>query len=159
MSTRNITLIASIAALYIILTINPLFFVISYGAVQFRISEILTVLPYLTPYAIPGLFIGTFIANLFSTHGGIDVVVGSLATLLAAWLTHKMPNRWLAPLPPVIINAILIGAMIGFISSSVQQTPFFMLYIGIGQLVVCYGLGLPFLFFLEKYKHLIFKQK
>ena len=158
MPTRNITLIASIAALYVLLTINPLFFVFSYGAIQFRISEMLTVLPYLTPYAIPGLFIGTFIANLFSTNGGIDVIVGSLATLLAGWLTYKMPNRWLAPLPPVIINAILIGCMIGFISSSIEQIPFFMLYVGIGELAVCYLLGLPFLIFLEKYKHIIFKR-
>lgn len=158
MSTRNITLIASIAAFYIILTINPLFFVISFGAVQFRISEVLTVLPYLTPYAIPGLFIGTLIANFFSTNGGIDVIVGSLATLLAAWLTYKMPNHWLAPLPPVVINAIFIGSMIGLISSSIEQIPIFMLYVGIGQLVVCYLLGLPFLIFLEKYKHIIFQQ-
>lgn len=158
MSTRKITLIASIAALYVVLTINPLFFVISYGAVQFRISEILTVLPYITPYAIPGLFIGTIIANFFSTNGFIDVVVGSFATWLAAWLTHKMPNRWLAPLPPVVINAVIIGSMIGFISSSMQQIPIFILYVGIGQFVVCYLLGLPFLLFLEKYRNILFKE-
>ena len=134
MSTRNITLIASIAALYVILTVNPLFFVISYGAVQFRISEMLTVLPYLTPYAIPGLFLGTMIANFFSTNGIIDVLVGSFATWLAAWLTHKMPNRWLAPLPPVVINAIFIGCMIGFISSSIQQIPNFYRICGFGTI-------------------------
>lgn len=157
MSTRKITLIAAIAALYIILTVNPFFFAISYGAVQFRISEILTVLPYITPYAIPGLLIGTIVANFFSTNGIIDVFIGSFATWLAAWLTSKMPNRWLAPLPPVVINAFIIGSMIGFISSSIQQIPMFILYVGIGQLVVCYLLGLPFLLFLEKYKHVLFK--
>lgn len=158
MPTRKITFIALIAALYVILTINPLFFVISFGAVQFRFSEILTVLPYLTSHAISALFIGTLLANLFSTNGFVDVVIGSAATWLAAWLTSKMPNRWLAPLPPVLINAIVIGSMIGFISSSVQQIPIFMLYVGLGQLVVCYFLGLPFLMFLEKYKKTLFEK-
>lgn len=159
MSARKITLIASIAALYVILTINPIFFVLSYGSVQFRISEIFTVLPYLTKDAIPGLFIGTLIANLFSKNGLIDVIVGSFATLLAAWLTSKMPNRWLAPLPPVIINALLIGSMIGLISDSIKQIPFFIAYIGLGQLIVCYLLGLPFLMFLEKYRSILFDPK
>lgn len=159
MTARKTTLIASIAALYVIITINPIFFVLSYGSVQFRISEILTVLPYLTKLAVPGLFIGTLIANFFSTNGLIDVIVGSLATLFAAWLTSKMPNRWLAPLPPVIINALFIGTMIGWISDSIKQIPFFIAYIGLGQLVVCYLLGLPFLMFLEKYRTHLFDRK
>lgn len=159
MKTRNITLIASIAALYVILTLNPLFFMISFGPVQFRISEMLTVLPFFTTLAIPGLFIGTLIANLFSTNGMVDMIVGSLATLLAAWLTSKMPNRWLAPLPPVIVNAMIIGSMIGLISNSMTQIPIFIVYVGFGQLVVCYLLGLPLLMILEKYRHILFTEK
>ena len=61
-------------------------------------------------------------------------------------------------LPPVVINAIFIGSMIGFISSSIQQIPIFIVYVGLGQLIVCYLLGLPFLIFLEKYKDILFKE-
>lgn len=93
---RNITMTASIAALYVVLTF--LFEPISFSLIQFRVSEMLTVLPFITPLAIPGLFIGTLIANMMSPVGIYDIIFGSLATLLAAWLTYKMPNRWLAPI-------------------------------------------------------------
>ena len=91
-----------IAALYAALTIAlaP----ISFGPVQFRVAEALTLLPFFMPEAIPGLFIGCLLANFTGGFGIIDIVFGSAATLLAAWLTYEMPNMWLAAIPPVIVN-------------------------------------------------------
>ncbi|QKG83670.1 QueT transporter family protein [Kroppenstedtia pulmonis] len=149
MPARKITAIAMIAAVYaaITLAVAP----ISYGLVQFRISEIMTVLPFITPLAIPGLFLGALTSNLFSPVGFYDVLFGSLASLIAAWLTSKMPNRWLAPLPPVLVNALIIGILLGTVSGLQIAIPVAMLYVGIGQLIVCYGLGIPFLLLLQRY--------
>lgn len=116
----------------------------------------LTVLPYLTPLAVPGLFVGAIIANLGSPLGLYDVIFGGLATLIAAWLTSKMPNRWLTPLPPVIVNAVIIGMELGTIAGIPGLTvPWAMLWVGIGELGVCYLLGIPFLLLLERYRHRI----
>jgi uncharacterized membrane protein len=153
MAARKITAIALSAALYVVLTIS--FAPFSYKVVQFRISEILTVLPFITSLAIPGLFIGAIIANLFSPYGLIDIVFGSLASLIAAWLTSKMPNRWLAPLPPVVVNAIIIGAVLSIIVKIGVALPAAMLYVAIGQFGVCYLLGIPLLYALERIRHLI----
>lgn len=150
---RKLTTIALIAALYVVLTL--LFAPLSYNYLQFRISEVLTVLPFFTPLAVPGLFIGAVISNWYSSFGIADVIFGGLASLIAAWLTSKMPNRWLAPLPPVIVNAIIIGIMLGTIADIPGLTvPMAILWVGLGQLGVCYGLGLPFLLILERYRHL-----
>ncbi len=148
MPVRKVTTIALIASIYAVVTwaVAPL----SYGPLQLRFSEILTVLPFITPLAIPGIFIGVLVANLFSPVGIFDIIFGSLASLLAAWLTAKMPHRWLAPLPPVVINAVIIGILLGILSDiSIFAA---MLYVGLGQLIVCYGLGLPFLILLERYR-------
>ena len=98
-TTRDLTLAAVLAAVYAALTITlP---VPQYGAVQIRFAEALTVLPFLFPAATPGLFVGCIIANLFSPFV-LDVVFGSMATLLACLWTSRMTSRWLAPLPPDI---------------------------------------------------------
>ena len=106
-SVRPIATAAVIAALYAALTYvsAPL----AFGQVQFRLSEILTVLPYFTPAAIPGLFIGCVLANVASPFGPVDIICGSLATLLAALLSRVMPVKWLVPLPPVICNAVTVA--------------------------------------------------
>ncbi len=137
---------AIIAALYAVITI--VLAPISYGQLQFRVSEILTVLPYFTPAAIPGLFIGCLLSNIFSPNGILDIIVGSLSTLAAAFLSHKMKKKWLVPLPPVVINGIFIGLML----SCLYQLPLVLtiLYVAAGQAAVCYGLGLPFLYLMEK---------
>lgn len=143
---RFLTTAAIIAALYAALTISLSF--ISYGAVQFRVAEILTVLPFFTPAAIPGLFIGCLIANIFSPVMLVDVIVGSAATLLAAYLTQKMPNKWLAPLPPVVCNAVIVGIEL----SVVYHMPLWstILSVGFGELVVCFVGGYFFIFALER---------
>lgn len=150
MSTRQLTTVAMIAAIYAALTmaLSPL----SYGPIQLRISEILTVLPYFTPLAIPGLFIGAAVANLLSLMGFYDVIFGSLASLIAAWLTARMPRPWLAPLPPVLVNAVIIGTLLGTVSGLSVTVYAAMLYVGLGQLLVCYGLGLPFLHLLRRFR-------
>ena len=99
---------AMIAAIYVVLCIA--FAPISYGAIQVRIAEALTILPYFTPAAIPGLFIGCLIANLIGGSVLIDVIGGSIATLLGAtatWLLRKK-SRYLAPIPPILANTLIV---------------------------------------------------
>lgn len=141
-----------IAALYFAITIivAPL----SFGPLQVRISEALCVLPFFAPSAVPGLFIGCAIANVFGGNGIIDVIVGSLSTLLAAWMTYKIKNKYLVPLPAVIINVITISIMLYYlIKVPLLET---MAYIAIGQTISCYFIGLPLLFLLKRYGKYIF---
>lgn len=152
---RNVRFLAEaavIAAIYAAVSI--IFAPISSGPVQVRISEALTVLPVFTPAAIPGLFVGCIVANIVTGNGPVDVIFGSLATLIAAFLSYKMPKRFLVPLPPIIINAIVVGIILNY----VLEAPLFasMLYVGAGQAVACYGLGYPLMIQLEKYKDKIF---
>ena len=134
---------AMIAAIYVVLTI--LFAPISFGPVQFRIAEALCILPFFTPAAVPGLFVGCIIANLFSPFV-LDVVFGSMATLLACLWTSRMTSRWLAPLPPVLCNAVIVGAEIAWAETGI--TPAFWtafgfnaVTVGLGELIACYALG------------------
>lgn len=150
---KKLTKAAIIAAVYATLTL--MVYPIAFGGIQFRVSEALTILPLIMPEAILGLFVGCIISNLLSPNIVIlDVIFGSLATLIAAYLTYRMSNKWLAPLPPVVINAVVIGAVITF--SMAEGTSFGVAYavnalsVGIGQFVVCYGLGLPLLHVMKK---------
>ena len=151
--TRPLVFSAMIAAMYIALTLANIGY--SYGGVQFRVSEALTVLPFLFPETIFGLFVGCLISNMFSPIGLPDVVIGSLATLAAAFLTSKCRTKWLAPVPPIVINAIFIGMLVtlfytpgteaGGVAFAVTA-----LQVGAGQIAVCFGLGMPLLLLLEK---------
>lgn len=147
-----ITTAALIAAIYAALTYFGSFFGLSYVSIQVRFSEALTVLPIFTPAAIPGLTIGCFIANIGSFNL-LDMVFGTLATLIAAILTYLLRNikfknlPLLALFPPVIINAVVIGIEIavfllpeGFTSYGLLISA---LQVGAGQIIACYGLGLP----------------
>ncbi len=143
---------AMIGAIYVVITL--IFAPISYGMIQVRISEMLMVLPYFTAAAVPGLFVGCMIANIFGGYGMLDIVFGSLATLISAYLITKIENKYLVPLPPVLINALIVGKIL----SIVLEMPFYLtaIWVGVGQIVACYGLGLPLLLFLEK-KTYVFK--
>jgi uncharacterized membrane protein len=138
---------AMLAAIYAALTVAlaP----VSFGAIQFRISEAMTVLPWLYPEAVPGVFAGCLIANLIAGNGLPDVVFGSLATLLAAMLSRRVRNKWLVPLPPVIINALVVGAVLSY----VLGLPLWITVaeVGLGQLGACYALGMPLLIFMERF--------
>ncbi|QAT51068.1 QueT transporter family protein [Caproiciproducens sp. NJN-50] len=142
---------AMIAALYTVLTLLAALWGLAYGPVQFRFSEALTILPVFTFSAIPGLTVGCFLANLFSGYS-TDMVVGTAATLIAAVGTRLLRNiRWrglpvLAPLPPVLVNAVFVGAEIVILSPGGFAWAEFLtqaVSVGLGELAVCYGLGLP----------------
>lgn len=142
-SVRDLTLAAVIAALYATLTlILP---IPQYGGIQLRVAEAFTVLPFLFPQAIPGLAVGCLIANLLGSPMVVDWIFGTLATLLAALWTSKMENRWLAPLPPVICNAVIVGAEIAwFFPEGMAFWPAYAVNaftVGLGELVACYVLG------------------
>jgi uncharacterized membrane protein len=150
---------ALIAAVYSVITL--LFAPISYGIMQVRVSEALTILPYFTPAAIPGLFIGVVIANSYGGLGLLDIVFGSLATLIAAYLSYLLrKKRYLVPIPPIVINAVIIGIVLyyTFINTD-DATPLFAImgWVGLGQLLSCYGLGYPLMVLLDKYKNNIFR--
>jgi len=154
LSARDMVRIAAIAAVYVVVTM--VFAPFSYHIVQVRISEALTVLPYLSRMAVPGLFIGCLLANFFGGLGLHDIVFGSLATLVAGYLTARMPRPYLAPLPPVLVNALVVGWYL----SLLMNQPFLVVasYVGLGQLVACYGIGYPLLLFLQArpfFRHLL----
>lgn len=141
-----------IAALYAVLTL--IFTPLSYGYGQLRVSEILTVLPFFTPAAIPGLFIGCIVGNLASPLGPVDIALGSTATLLAAFLSRKMPVKWLVPLPPVLCNGVIVGAELHVLLGAPLILA--MLSVAAGEAVVCYAGGIPFMLALNKIKHKLF---
>ncbi len=142
---------AIIAAVYAVLTI--VLAPISYGPMQVRISEALTVLPVFTPAAIPGLFVGCFVANMVGPYGAIDMICGSIATLIAAMLTYKLRNNtWFAPLPPVVLNGVIIGGMLHF-AYGVPNLPACMAWVAIGEAIVCYAVGVPLIKLLGRYKN------
>ena len=141
LTVRDLTLAALIAAVYAVLTM----LLPAYGEIQMRVSEAMTVLPFLFPAAVPGLVVGCFIANLFSPYS-LDIVFGTLATLLACILTRHMPNRWLAPLPPVLCNALIVGAEIAWYATGFGPG-FWTAYalnivtVGLAELIACVVLG------------------
>lgn len=164
-NTQGMVKIAMIAAIYAALTL--LLAPISYGPLQFRVSEALSVLPMFTSLAVPGLALGCFLSNLIGAliglnpTGYIDAFIGTAATLIAAILSYaigKYGKKWvkfaLVPLPAVLINAIIVGLEITFLfNGSENFVPAFIangLSIGIGQFVVCYALGVPLMLVLNK---------
>lgn len=162
--TKLLTQTAIIAAIYACLSFAMFF--ISFGAVQYRVSEALTVLPMFTSTAIPGLTLGCALSNLIAYFLGvnpaglIDAVVGSGATLIAAIISFylgkvakKGMRYFLVPLPPVIINAVVIGLEISIVFMGTTDIKIVLLNcvsVFVGQLVVCYGLGIPLIKILEK---------
>jgi len=155
--TKFLTQASMIAAIYVVLV--EVFKPFSYGIMQVRIAEVLTILPYFTSAAIPGLTVGVIISNILGPYGILDIVVGSLATFIAAYLTYKMRKRILAPLPPILVNAVIIGLMLYYIflgSPDEVPLPTIMAWVALGQTIVCYGLGYPFMLILDKYKKNIF---
>lgn len=125
---------------------------ISYGAVQFRISEALTLLPVLFPQAVPGLTLGCLISNLFNPMGATvyDVVFGTLATLIAAVITWRMrASIWVRALPPVLCNAVIVGLVLTY-AYGIDMLWMNMLTVGLGEAVVCYVLGVPMIKLLSR---------
>jgi len=147
LSTKFIAQAGIIAALYAAITV--LLAPISYGPVQVRVSEALTILPFITPAAIPGLFLGCVVANLYGGLGLYDIIGGSICTLLAACFTYLLSRTKrpvLAPLPPVLINALGVSLYLHFLFDLPYLVTVF--YIAAGEIIACYFLGYPLLKFI-----------
>ena len=149
-TTRELTIAAVTGGLYVVLSYFANIFGLTFGPVQCRFSEALTVLPFLCPTAAWGLFAGCILSNLLSPYGLPDLIFGSLATLLAGLLTARCRNKWLAPLPPVICNGLIVGALLawyetGFTAAFPAVFAFNAVSVGGAELLVCYVLGLPLL--------------
>lgn len=161
MKNNNVTFLtqaAMIAAIYVVLTL--LFRPVSFGEIQVRISEVLTILPLFTPAAVPGVFVGCLIANIIG--GGIlpDIIFGSLATLIGAVLTYRLRERTpiLAPIPPIAANTVIVPFVLFYGYGVNLPIPFMMLTVGIGEVLSCGVLGLLLYTALRRYRHIIFRK-
>jgi len=161
MTTRKIAFAGVLGALYAAVTIflHP----ISYGPIQLRVAEALMVLPFFFPYSVWGLFVGVIVANLFSPYGVLDIVCRFLLAKITSLCTMRLGliNRdsfklkALACAPAVVINALVIGAVIAWAQTSGGPAfwPAVVVnggWVGLGQLVVLYALGLPILVLLPR---------
>ncbi|MCL2052435.1 MAG: QueT transporter family protein [Lachnospiraceae bacterium] len=163
---------AMIAAIYVVLTFAANFLGLASGAIQIRFSEALTVLPFFTPAAIPGLAIGCLLANFLTGAHPIDIVFGSFATLMGAIFTYLIGKKaralkqndnvkagtlkWLAPLPPIVSNAVIIPFVLYF-AYEITELWFSFIFVTAGQIISCGILGMVLLIALEKRN--IFKQR
>jgi len=184
--TQKIVFGALIASIYAALTI--ILAPISYGPLQIRVAEIFTILPFFSAFPIWGLFVGCIVSNFFSPYGIIDMIFGSLATLIGAVITYYIGRsnipykKYLAPLPAVIVNALVVAFLINCITVSnpveirvalekIMNNPKELgsfvkftinfnnvafwgsaLWVGAGEFIACYFLGLPLLMAIEKNK-------
>lgn len=137
-----ITQAALIAAIYTVLTMIAAGFDLDSGAIQVRFSEALTIMPFFTPAAIPGLTIGCLLSNLLTGCALPDIIFGSLATFLGAVGSYALRrNRWLCALPPIISNMLIIPFILTYAYHIPGGIPLFMLTVGTGELISCMGLG------------------
>lgn len=160
---------AIIAALYVVLTMLANALGLANYAIQVRFSEALTILPFFTPAAIPGLFVGCLLSNILTGCMPLDVVFGSLATLLGALGTYFISNparrsaswntplKWLAPIPPILANVIIVPFVLAYVYCFEGSIPYFMITVGIGEVISCGVLGMLLLNLLMKYRESIFQ--
>lgn len=140
-----------LAALYAVITLATASF--AYGPIQFRVADALCVLPFFAPSTSLGLFLGCLIANLFSPVSTLDIVIGSAATLIGCLIAGRMKHKWLCPLPTILANTVMVGAMLacvytpdallaGFLTMGAQ--------VAAGEIAVMAALGLPLIAWLSK---------
>lgn len=155
-NTAFLSQAAMIAAVYVVLTY--VFAPFSFGEIQVRIAEALTILPLFTPAAIPGLFIGCLLGNILGGAILPDIIFGSIATLIGAFGTYMLRNNLplLAPLPPILANTIVVPLVLRFGYSVNLPIPFMMLTVGIGEILSCGVLGIILYAALRRYKNIIF---
>lgn len=146
---RKTARIGIIAAIYVVLTY--VFQGLSFLPMQLRLAEALTLLPMLFPEAVWGIGIGCFIANLLSPAGLIDVILGSLTSTLAAYITYRFRWRVAGYTAPIILNAVIISAYLRLLAN----LPYLITALGIAfsQTVVVFGLGYPLLWYLKRWQH------
>lgn len=154
-SAKAVTFIvhaAVIAAIYVVLT--TVFSAVSFGPIQFRISEALVILPYFTPAAVPGVFLGCLMANIMGGAVIWDVIFGSLATLIGAVFSYLLrKNKYLVCIPPIISNTLIIP----WVLKLADLVPFMMLTVGIGEILAVGVLENVLLFALDRYRNVIFR--
>ena len=148
---------AMIAAIYVVLTL--IFQPFSFGEIQVRIAEALTILPVFTPAAIPGLFVGCLIGNIFGGSVLPDIIFGSLATLIGAIFTYllRKQSKYLAPLPPIISNIVIVPFVLRYAYGINLPIPFMMLTVGIGEVISCGVFGMIVYAALQKHRYRIFR--
>jgi len=143
MKTKNLTMASLIATLYVVLTLLSRVFGLDSGAIQMRFSEALCILPVFTASAVPGLFIGCLLSNILLGNLFWDVVFGSIATLLGAIGTRMLRKKpCLAVLPPIISNTLIIPFVLAYVYNLKEGIPYFMLTVGIGEILSCGVLGM-----------------
>ncbi|MDO4332000.1 MAG: QueT transporter family protein [Eubacteriales bacterium] len=164
-----LTQAAMIAALYVVLTMIANALGIASGNIQVRFSEALTVLPFFSPAAIPGLYIGCLIANVVTGAALPDIIFGPLATLIGAigtWALGKAARRcgegkkaavckWLSPLPPILANAVVVPPVLKY-AYGIVPVWFSVITVTAGEIISCGIFGLILLFALQKYKNQLF---
>lgn len=170
---------AMIAAIYVVLTLLANAFGLANYAIQVRFSEALTILPFFTPAAIPGLFVGCILSNILTGCLPLDVVFGSLATLIGALGTYAIGrmsrrvgsaaggipetqrkfsiHKILSPLPPILSNTLIVPYILSYVYQFEGSIPYFMLTVGAGEVISCGVLGLALLFSLDRYKNILFR--
>lgn len=149
---------AMIAALYVVLTFIANGLGLASSVIQVRFSEALTILPFFTPAAVPGLFIGCFLSNVLTGCALPDIVFGSLATLIGAIFTRKLRKfKWLAPVPPIVANAVIVPFVLYF-AYGIRPLWFSFITVTIGEIISCGVLGMLLLFSLQKYAGKLFRE-
>jgi uncharacterized membrane protein len=147
-TTKNVARIGIIAGLYLAITF--LLAPFSFGPLQVRAAEALTLLPILYPEAIPGLFLGCLLANLLGPFGVVDIVFGSLTTLLAAIMTHYFRHSFVAYLSPIFLNAFIVSLYLyAFFRIPYWPT---VLTIGLGESIAVLALGIPLIRLIKIHK-------
>lgn len=149
---------AMIAALYVVLTFIANALGLANYAIQVRFSEALTILPYFTPAAIPGLTIGCLLSNWLTGCALTDIIFGTIATLIGALLTYAIRRfKWLAPLPPIAANTIIVPWVLRYAYGIDDAIPFLMFTVGYGEFISAGVMGMFLLFSLERFGKNIFK--
>lgn len=156
---------AMIAALYVVLSFAINAFGLASGAIQVRVSEALTILPYFTPAAIPGLTIGCLLFNLLSGAAILDIIFGTIATLLGAVCSYfigKMAKKvkqlkFLVPIPPILSNAFIVPWVLKTAYSLTDAYWYLFATVGIGEVISCGVLGMILLFALQPMRNVLFR--
>ncbi len=147
-----------IAALYVVLTLLANALGLANYAIQVRFSEALTILPFFTPAAIPGLTIGCLLSNILTGCAPLDILFGTLATLIGALGTYALRRfEWLAPLPPILANTIIVPWVLRFAYDIPDAIPYLMATVGAGELISCGLIGMLLLRSLKQIRKNIFK--
>ena len=146
---------AVIAALYVVLTY--VFSAFASGVIQVRVSKALTILPAFTPAAIPGLVIGCLLSNTLTGCVLLDIIFGSVATLIGALGSYALRRHtWLVPIPPIVSNMIIVPFVLRYAYGATDAFPFMIATVGAGEIISCYLLGMLLYGALKKMNHSLF---